>query len=169
MSGMQSRLEGGDAFIAKLNLFEELVAADLETSIDEEIRNAQQEMADNVPVHTGRGRETILRDEARLKIITPSNGTVQWRLGFLTKSMQAAAYYLYWVEFGTKGYSPGDQRAAGFDKRGRRRKQKVKRFIPARMAQPWFRPAAANFIRRVIERRSWAKLVVGAKEKVGLN
>lgn len=169
MSELQSRIEGGEIFIAKLELFEESVIADKEAMLDAEIRVAQQEMADNIPVFTGRGRETMLKDEARLKIVTPSNGSVQWRLGFLTKAMQAAAYYLYWVEFGTKGYSPGDQRDAGFDKRGRRRKQKVRRYIPAHPAQPWFRPAAANFIRRVVEGRQWVRIVADNKEKIGLN
>ncbi len=169
MSDVQSRLVGGDTFIAKLSALEELVCDGLETDMDEEISATQQEMADNVPVDTGRGRETILKDEARLKIITPSNGSVQWRLGFLTKAMQAAAFHLFWVEFGTKGYQPGEKRNAGFDKRGRRRKKKVKRFVPARPAQPFFRPAASNFIRRVAQKRNWAKLVAGAKEKIGLN
>jgi len=169
VSELQSRIEGGEAFIAKLSRFEEAVVGDKEEMIDEEIRATQREWADLVPVRTGKAREQILKEEALLKIETPSNGHIQWRLGLLTKAQLAAAYYLFWVEFGTKGYAKGDRRAGGRDKRGRRRKHKVTRAIPARPAQPSFRPAAANFIRRVVDARRWARIISGNKEKLGLN
>jgi HK97 gp10 family phage protein len=88
------------------------------------------------------------------KKVDEVSGTMQWRFGFITEAQKRAAWYWRFVEFGTKGYTPGQQRRAGFDKRGRQKFRKIRRFIPRRVAQPFLRPAIIEMQRR-IEAQGW--------------
>lgn len=167
---MASRVDGIQALQTRLRSFERDVVRRVDAMLDEEVRRLQQETADLVPVDTGRGRDAILSPEAiRKEPGRGAGGSARWTFGFITRRLRDQAYYLFWVEFGTKAYEPGDQRSSGVDKRGRRRFRRIKRRIPARRAQPFFRPAVAAFMRRMEQRRGLAAVFAAAAEAAGLN
>jgi len=159
---------GTDELHRKLDTFGLLVRQQIDDRLEDEARAAQTEAADLVPVHTGRGRETILSPDAIKVGRSRDTGGKQVTFGFITKAMRDAAYYLFWVEFGTKGYRAGDERSSGVDKRGRRRFRKMKRNVPARAAQPFFRPAIANMMVRLRRAREFKTIVNAAKAGAGL-
>ena len=61
----------------------------------------------------------------------------------------------------------GSSRSAGFDKRGRRRTQRMKRAVPARPASPFWRPALANLQRNLERLRAEATTRAITKAALG--
>jgi len=108
-----SRIEGIEQFLEKLQRFEDDVAASIEPLIEVEVRAMQQEMAQLVPVDTGRGRDAIL-DPATVRWEESPDGPgkrIVW--GLDPPQIAKRAFHLFWVEFGTKGYAAGEERFAG--------------------------------------------------------
>lgn len=163
-----SRLEGLDQFRANLKKFEDEVAFGIEAAVLAEVKEMQQEVAGLVPVDEGVGRDTILKPEAIQVTNSPDGPGKRVVFGFITTAMKRAAYYLFWVEFGTKGYAAGDRRVAGKSKQGRVKLKKVKRLVPPRPAQPFWRPAEANLFQRLERRLNLQRLVTAAKRAANL-
>jgi hypothetical protein len=158
---------GAEDLQRKLTTFGLLMKQRIDDRLEPEAQTAQKEAADLVPVRTGRGRETILSPDAIKVDRSPDTGGKRVTFGFITKAMQDAAFYLFWVEFGTKGYNAGDQRSAGVDNKGRRRFRKIKTYVPARPAQPFFRPAIANLMVRLKRERDFKTVVDAVKAASG--
>jgi len=151
----------------KIDTFGMLMRQRIDDKLEDEAKAAQKEAADLVPVHTGRGRDALLMPEAIKVDRSRDTGGKRVTFGFITKAMRDAAFYLFWVEFGTKGYQVGDQRSSGVDKRGRKRFRKMKRHVPARPAQPFFRPAIANLMVRLKRERDFKTIVDAVKAASG--
>ncbi len=109
----------------------------------------QAEVVARVPVKTGKLRELFASTEAVQKSWKYPGGHVY---GLVTPRLKSDGFYARFVEYGTKGYSVGDRRAAGWredgaddphrkSKRRGLRFAKIKRNIPPRPAHPFFRPA----------------------------
>lgn len=162
------RIEGIQQFRDGLRKFEDEVALGIESGLEAEVREMQREAADLVPVDEGTGRATLLLPEAIRVEKSPDGPGKRVVFGFITPAMKRAAYYLFWVEFGTKGYAAGDRRVAGKSKSGRTKFTKVKRTVPPRPAQPFWRPAEANLWRRLENRLNMQRLVTAAKRAVSL-
>jgi hypothetical protein len=93
--------------------------------------------------------------------------------GFITTAQQKMAYYGFWIEFGTKARSAGEllrpQRRDRRSKSGRLTKKILrKKAVPARQAQPFFRPAVANLILRLKRARQFSTIVAAAKAGAGM-
>lgn len=158
-----SRIEGFEQFRSRLKLFEDDVAANVGAACEAEIRAMQIEAADLVPVDTGDGREALLMPEALRVEKSPDGNGKRFVYGFLTDRMKKKGFHLFWVEFGTKGYLAGQRRVTGKSKTGRIKDRKVKRNVPPRPAQPFWRPAEANMWRRLQSRLDMQRLVSIAK------
>lgn len=163
-----SHIEGLDQFFSRLTRFEDDVAATIEGSVEAEVRAMQIEAADLVPVDTGQGREALLDPQTFRVEKSPDGPGKRVIFGLDPKPVARRAFHLFWVEFGTKSASAGTQRVAGVDKKGRRRFRKVKRAVPARPAQPFWRPAEANMFRRLEAKLNFARIVQVAKRAAGL-
>lgn len=163
-----SKIEVSHGFAGRLALFDQTVRSELEKEIEAQVLAMQQEAAHLAPSNTGKLRETLASPEAVKKSKGRDGGEV-WTFGFITPAMRKAAFYGFWVEFGTKGYQKGDRRDAGTTKDGRKRKTKIKRHIPARPAQPFFRPAFAHLVLRMRQQRNWARIVGAAKRAAGFS
>lgn len=163
-----SRIEGLEQFRQNLKKFEDEVANGVEQTLEVEVRTMQQEAADLVAVDSGTGRETLLKEEAIRTEQSPDGPGKRIVFGFITDAMKKAAYYLFWVEVGTKGYTAGERRLAGKTKRGRQKFKKVRRNVPPRPAQPFWRPAEANLWRRLETRLNMQRLVALAKRATTL-
>lgn len=104
-----------------------------------------------------------------------------WSFGLRNKRLKNLGFLAPWLEFGTKGYKKGDVRTyqqrreelrPTFSKNGKRigrpalqsrietRKRSIDRNVPARPAQPFFRPGI-NAAWREIE-RIWQEALVRA-------
>jgi hypothetical protein len=164
-----SRIEGVDQFRRNLKKFEDDVAKSIDAAIAEEVLAMQAEAAALVPVVTGRGRDAILLPEAIKEEKSPDGPGKRIIFGFLTRKMRDMGFHLFFVEFGTKAYDAGSQRTSGVDKRGRQRFRRVKKPVPARAAQPFWRPAEANMYRRLQRRLDMARIVQAAKTAAGLS
>jgi HK97 gp10 family phage protein len=131
---------GIDDFVAKL---EGMVGGTVEEMRKANLKAAeaiQREVVRRVPVDTGRTRDAFAAQEA---IGMSGETPAAWRFGLLTEDLKRKGYRSNWIEYGTKGYQRGGKRFYKvFDKRGRLRKRyrKIKRDVPARPAQPFFRP-----------------------------
>lgn len=163
-----SEILGTDVLVAKLDTFDRAFAEFMEARIGDEMLALQKETAELIPVDEGIGRDTILKPEAIAMTQSKGGRGKSWAFGFLTPAMKKAAFYLFFVEFGTKGYEPKQERSAGVYKNGRRRFQRIKRRIPARRAQPFFRPAVANFLARIRQKRLLANIYAAAVTAAGL-
>jgi len=162
------KIEGIDQFKAALKRFEDEVALGIEDAVEAEVKAMQRETADLVPVDEGTGRATLLLPEAIRIEKSPDGPGKRIVFGFITEGMKKAAYYLFWVEFGTKGYARGERRVAGKTKRGLLKFKKVKRDVPPRPAQPFWRPAEANLWRRLETRLNLQRIVTAAKRAASL-
>lgn len=117
---MASFVDGAEALNEKLKHFSEHFADYMDPRIEAGVQEMQQVAADLVPVDTGQGREGILMPDAiKRQPRTSRTGPVaRWTFGLaLSKAQAALTYYLFWREFGTKGYTAGDERSAGVYKR----------------------------------------------------
>lgn len=163
-----SRIEGLDQFFDKLTRFETDVTTTIDSVIEAEVRTMQVEAADLVPVDQGDGRAALL-DPTSLRIVKSPDGDGRRVIyGLDPKPLARRAFHLFFVEFGTKSYQPNEQRHAGFDKKGRRRWRKVETTVPARPAQPFWRPAESNMWRRLERNLNLARIVQIAKRGAGL-
>lgn len=169
---MASFVDGAEALNEKLKHFAEHFADYMDPRIEAGVQEMQQVAADLVPVDTGQGREGILMPDA-IKRQPRTSGTgalARWTFGLaLTKAQARLTYYLFWREFGTKGYAAGERRRAGVSKSGRVKMTKVKVNIPARPATPFFRPAVTEFMVRLRQQRALAKIYAAALTASGLN
>lgn len=134
---MASRVVGGPRFRRAMKRLEPAARAEITQALDQCVRMIQTTAIALVPVRTGNLRRALSSPQA----IGRRDKGLRVEFGFRTKSIQRKAFYAPFVEYGTKGYNPGDRRVSGRDKRGRQQFKKVKRFVPARPARPFMRPA----------------------------
>lgn len=129
----------------------------LEQAIEQGAKKMQSDMVAIAPRRTGKLRSLLASNDA-LRVIR-SRGKTRAEVGFRTPAMRKAGFMYFFVETGTKGYEAGWQRRAGTDKRGRKRYQRIKRRVPARPAQPFFRPALVNLQRNMarLRKEAWAR------------
>lgn len=163
-------IEGLDDALGNLRTLASALEGNLDGVILEELRRTQREAADLVPVDTGRGRETILLDEA-IGQSTDADGRKVFEFGFRTLNMQRRAFYLFFVEFGTQARAAGGLINPGVgDRRSRsgrrRRARRRKRSSPARPAQPFFRPAIENLMRRLEQTEAFTAIVRGLRDSL---
>lgn len=167
---MASFVDGADVINAKLKGFDETFAQYMDARLEEEVLALQQRTADGVPVHTGESRAAVMSPDAIQRKPRRGGALAQWIFGLAnTRAMAKITYKLFWVEFGTKGYQKGDKRTSGVTRGGRQRTSKIKRNIPARPAQPFFRPAVVEFMVRLRQTRAIAKVYAAAITAAGLN
>ncbi len=152
-----SLVEGLDKVKQKLAKLDQLAAARLDQAVEIGARQMQTDLVSYAPRRTGKLKSLLQSDEALR--ITRARGKLKAQVGFNTPRMKKLGFMYFFVETGTKGYEAGWQRNAGYDKRGRRRYKRVRRNIPARPAQPYFRPALANLKRNMerLRKEAWAK------------
>lgn len=163
-----SRIEGIDQFLGSLRRFEDDVAASINDNVLAETKAMQAECVANVEVDEGDARDA-LGDEKALRVVKSLDGAgIRVIYGLDVPELAKRAFYLFFREFGTKGYYKGEQRHAGFDKKGRRRWRKVKKMVPARPAHPVWRPAEANLWRRLEAKLNMARIVTAAKRAAGM-
>jgi len=158
-----SGIIGAEALRQKLSTFEVLVRQGVEDMMRAEVEACQREVLDLVPVDSGQLREALAMTDAIKEGRSGSTGGLMLTFGFITSVQKKKGYYGFWVEFGTKAYDKGARRDAGVDKHGRKRKRRIKRRVPARRAQPFFRPAVANLIVRMKRARDFQSIVAAAK------
>ncbi|MGB4107770.1 MAG: HK97-gp10 family putative phage morphogenesis protein [Alphaproteobacteria bacterium] len=86
-------------------------------------------------------------------------------IGFRTKTAKRKAFYAHFIEFGTKGYDPGDTRKTGKSKTTK----KISRRVVAQPARPFLYPAfeerRLEFVNRV--KASLGKALRRASEGAG--
>lgn len=134
---MTSRYVGGSRLRRALKELPEEVTKDLVATLDFGIRSIQATAINRAPYRTGNLRKALAQPSA----IGKRDKGLWVEFGFRTKQIQKMAFYAPFVEFGTKGYNAGDERLSGVDRHGRPRYKRIRRFIPARPAQPFMRPA----------------------------
>lgn len=162
-----SSILGAETLIARLKTFDQIAAEQVEKHMDGEMERFQRQLVDTVPVDSGEARSAI--ESPDLIRVRGRAGSKRWKLSLAaTRDIARRTYYLFWVEFGTKGYVAGSRRRAGVTKRGRLKQKRVKRNIPPRPAQPFFRPALVAFLRRVSSRRQVAQIMAAAMTGAGL-
>lgn len=96
----------------------------------------QAEVVRRVPRRTGKLAALFASGEA----LAPLNKKGAYRFGIITPGLRRAGHYAWFVEYGTKGYALGSRRVYRTAS-GKARVKKVKKDIPPRPAQPFFRPA----------------------------
>lgn len=134
---MASRIVGGAKFRRAMKRLPEDARSEITQALDQGIRMVQATAIALAPVRTGNLRKALASRQA----IGKRDKGLRVEFGFRTKAIQRKAFYAPFIEYGTKGYNPGDRRSSGRDKRGRQQFKKVKRFVPARPARPFLRPA----------------------------
>lgn len=158
-------MKGLEAFAEKLARLADRIDFEMGSAHREAALIMQREVARRVPVRTGRTRDAFADPEA----VGPSKRRKgSWRYGLITERLERKGYRARWIEYGTKGYEAGDRREyQERDKRGnlKARKRKIRRHIPARPAQPFFRPGIAA-AQAEIEQR-WGKAFKDALRKRG--
>lgn len=142
-----------------LNLMSKLpdeLEVELVASIKGNLDQCQVEAVQNVPVHEGNLRDLLASPEALLfekRAFGPFG-----EFGFRTLRLQKKGFYALWVEQGNKAHKRGEISNPGVDgrsKSGRRRTGKRrKRGVPARPAQPFFRPAFERMMERLARARN---------------
>jgi hypothetical protein len=168
-----SNVENLERALASMKQFGDAIDGNVGAVLKREIEKCQAEAVDLIPVDSGQGRAVLASSEA-VDSFKDEDGNTWFRFGFIKPKMRTAkkrggALHLFWVEFGTK-YNPGKPRGTRTDKRGRVRKVgKGRRSSPARPAQPWFRPARSNLLRRVAELRPLIDALQAAKRATGLD
>ncbi|MDZ4843864.1 MAG: hypothetical protein SH859_17210 [Hyphomicrobium aestuarii] len=137
-----SRIEGLSGIEARLESLGVRITSRVDQWVVDEVVACQAEAVDLCPVHTGKARSLLAAPSAVRRVGKGASARVVF-------AAPSGAYYLKFVEFGTKAYVPGVNRRAGKDKRGKQRFRKVSRGVPARRAYPFFRPAVANMFVRL--------------------
>lgn len=135
----RSRIEGIRASRARLLAVPGYAYVELKREMIDIMHLVQINAVQNAPVRTGRLRRALAA-EAALKMQDIAERR-SFRITYGLFKEADAPFYGPMVEFGTKGYQPGDKRRGGTDKQGRARMRTVNRTIPARAARPYLRPA----------------------------
>lgn len=152
-----SGILGLDTAKSAFSAYETAFSEQMEKTVAAEMQQLQKDVVNLVPHRTGRLARWLSHPDAIKR--EKSKYAHGWRYRFgLPKQGEREAYYWFWVEFGTKGHSKGENRAAGKDKRGNARVRRVKRDIPARRAQPALRPAFVMLKQRLATGRALAKV-----------
>jgi hypothetical protein len=136
----KSRIIGLDKFAAEMNRKVQDADLGMAAANREAALVMQRHVVPKVPVRTGATRDAFA-DPAAVGLSREFKGG--WRFGLITHALRKKGYKAKWIEFGTKGYSKGEKRSyPRLDKKGRPTiaKTKIGREIPARAAQPFFRP-----------------------------
>ena len=167
-----AHVEGLDELLRKFGELPNAVAKGLDDALGAEVLRLQQDAVDLIPERTGNGKAVLARPEAIKHDKSPDTGGSRFTFGFITPALRKAAYYLFWVEFGTKGHPAGEALKPGKTPRGgkgtlSKKVQKRKRAVPARRAQPFFRQAVAMFSRRFAQKKALEQIAEGAKRAVG--
>ncbi|MDQ8700590.1 hypothetical protein [Hyphomicrobium sp. LHD-15] len=170
---MMSHVEGSDQLIGKLDVFADTMGKLCFELYDREMIAAQEEAVSLIPVDTGKARDALASEAALKKDTDGRSGETTWSFGMITIAIQKAAYYLFWIEFGTKGSAKGELLYPGVvDKRSRsgrlRKARRRKRGRPAMPARPWFRPAQINLFRRLEKLQDLDRLVRSAMKAARL-
>ncbi len=144
-------VKGTYSTIDRLMKVPEVTHEVLGTVLEHGLSEIQETAAGLVAVDTGQGRDTLLQPEA----ISVDHKRLVGRFGLITPELKKRAWYLSFIEWGTKGYKKGERRIAGRTKPGNPRLRageivsrggtlklrKVSRDIPARAARPFMKPA----------------------------
>ena len=133
---MASKLVGGQKMTAVLRRLPATVQQEVATGIDRSIRRVQRTPIMLVPKRTSNLAKVLAAKAA----IGKRKKGLEAEFGFRTKRLAKKGWYAHFVEYGTKGYTPGQARFSGFGKRGPRYRI-VRKPVPARPAQPFLRPA----------------------------
>ncbi len=134
---MVSRVLGGARVRRALKRLPAEIRGDVAKALKLSVAAVQATAIRLAPVDTGNLREALADPRA----IGIRDAGMRVEFGFRTKAIQRKAFYAPFVEFGTKGYQAGDHRRSGTDRHGRQLYKRVRRFVPARPAQPFMRPA----------------------------
>lgn len=162
---MPLKITGVDLLRQRLKNFEGLASRGIEERLENEVLALQRDTADAVPVETGRARTAIMSPGMIRRTGTP--GRTRWTFGFVDRAIQKLTYYLFWVEFGTKGYERGERRFSGRTAQGTIEKKRLKRRVPPRRAQPFFRPAVARAMARLQRGRELSNVLAAAATAAG--
>ena len=164
-------LENLEQVLAGIKQFDDALEGNVVDVIKREMEKCQAEAVELIPVDSGQGRAVMASSDA-FAVYKDDAGDTWVAFGFLTPKMRTTkkrggALHLWFVEFGTK-FNPGKPRGTRVDKRGRARKVgKGRRGSPMRLAQPWFRPARSNVLRRIAELRPLLDALQAAKRASG--
>lgn len=136
---MASRIEGGAKFRRALKRMPIEARSEVTEALDQSIRIVQATAIALVPVMTGNLRRALASKGA----IGKRDKGLRVEFGLRTKALQKKAFYAPFVEFGTKGYSPGQVRTYKLkgSKTGMVHKKRMHKSVPARPARPFLRPA----------------------------
>ena len=143
----RSRIEGIRASRARLLRVPGYAFVELKREMTEIMHFVQFQAVTNAPVRTGRLRRALAAEAALKTEVFTERRSFRITYGLFKES--DAPFYGPMVEFGTKGYQPGDKRRGGTDKQGRARMRTVKRSIPARAPRPYLRPAWDQYRPRI--------------------
>lgn len=146
---MASRIEGGARVRRMLKKFPVDARLEVAAALDASVRLVQATAITLAPVDTGNLRRQLAAKGA----IGKRDRGLRVEFGLRTKSLQKKAFYAPFVEYGTKGYAPGQTRTYKDSKTGRVKKKKMRSHVPARPARPFLSPALdANVptIRRLV-------------------
>lgn len=160
----RSRIFGGPQLRKKLKKAPETIRAGVAKALDESILDVQRRAVALAPVDTGNLRATLGSKQA----IGRAEKGMRVEFGLRTKTLKKRAYYALFVEYGTKGYEPGEKRSSGTDAKGKARWQKVNKRVAPRPAQPFLRPALDQ-ARPGIRMRIRKALGQAAKQAGGAN
>jgi hypothetical protein len=166
-----SHIEGLDQFLRNIQQLGDAMEGNVAAVLKREVEKCQAEAVELIPVDSGQGRSVMASSDA-VDEFNDADGNLWFRFGFIKPRMRRAkkrggALHLFWVEFGTKFRAPQSP-VMRRDKRGRlRRSRKGRRGSPMRPAQPWFRPARANLIRRVGDLKPLLEALQAAKRATG--
>jgi HK97 gp10 family phage protein len=163
--GYNYTVAGVDSVIARFLEVPEVAHEALGNALEDGLRDIQYSAGDFVAVDTGNGRATLL-DPAAVKV---DRETLRGEFGLITPELRKRAWYLSFVEWGTKAYPAGGKRISGMY-RGRFRFRKVARTVPARPAKPFMKPALDVNIGRLRDLHTKAikgAIDVGWKRGVG--
>jgi hypothetical protein len=149
MTGKRSRIEGIRASRAKLLAVPGRAFVELKREMLEIMHGVQVQAVNNAPVRTGRLRRSLAAEQAlKVEKLTSERS---FRITYGLFKDADAPFYGPMVEYGTKGYQPGDKRRGGTDKQGRAKMRTIRRAIPARPAYPFLRPAWDHYKPRILE------------------
>jgi len=167
-----SHVEGTDDVVKALETFGKSMSGLTYELFDSEMVKTQADAVSLIPVHTGKAKAALSTPEALQRDSNKSTGVSIWTFGMTTLAIQKAAYYLFWVEFGTKGHARGELVSPGTaDNRSRsgrkRRARRRKRGSPARPAHPWFRPVRDHLFARLQGLQGFEQMVKVAKRAAG--
>lgn len=162
-----SHIEGIDALKAKFTRFEHEVVESVEEILEPEVKRFRDEVVSLVPIDQGDGREALLDPSALRVQKSPDGHGKRIVYGLNVPALARRAFHLFFVEFGTKGYMRRESRKAGKTKSGKQRWRRMKRPVPPRPAQPFWRPAEANLWRRLETRLNLFRILAAAKHAAG--